>query len=350
MSLYQELVKLAQRVESQLPQMQGNETATINAAVKPFLRALGYDPDDTREVYPEYGILNSDAVDLAVMRGKEPIFFVEAKKVNESLGHKWWKQLFEYFNADKAHIGILTNGREFKFYTDFDTANLMDKEPFLTLDLLNLDKSIAESLAAFSKSNFDPEKSLRNLKLRRLVEQELRQPSDDFVKHFAKQVHGGSMWKEVIAEYRPIVKKYLHEALGKGEDGDIDSRDGTIVKVGDDTPIDIEGKDDETLVFPNINIPLRKTYLRELSEAKLVHLDVTEDGFWKTQVRFDDETFTPSGAATAAARRIKPQSTNLDGWQFWRVIDPADGKERQIKDLRFDRDLLCRVTGVDTSG
>ena len=271
MSLSEELEKLAQRVESQLPQMRGNETATINAAVKPFLRALGYDPDDTREVYPEYGILNSDAVDLAVMRDGEPIFFVEAKNVNESLGHRWWKQLFEYFNADKAHIGILTNGREFKFYTDFDTANLMDKEPFLRLDLLNLDKSGVEALAAFSKSNFDPEKSLRNMKLRNLIEHELREPSDEFVRVFARRVHSGSLFKEVIAFYRPLVRKTLCDIVDMEVARRLQQRNN-----GGDVIVDTDnGKGEKPL---GKDIPVYGSYEGHRFEAELLRSSV-ENGF-----------------------------------------------------------------------
>ena len=73
MSLYEDLAKIGQQVRHQLPQMKNHEKATINASVMPFVRALGYDTQDLSEVYPEYAILNMDAVDLAVLRDGVPV-------------------------------------------------------------------------------------------------------------------------------------------------------------------------------------------------------------------------------------------------------------------------------------
>ena len=82
--------------------------------------------------------------------------FLEAKKAGANLNAQHWKQLFEYFNADKAHIGILTNGAEFRFYTDSVKQNIMDEEPFLTIDILKLDASQINVLEGISKSRFAP--------------------------------------------------------------------------------------------------------------------------------------------------------------------------------------------------
>ena len=115
--------------------MKNNETATIHVSVLPFIRALGYNTEDLSEVYPEYAIPNMDAVDYAVLRDGEPIMLLEAKKAAVNLSAKHWKQLFQYFNAVKARIGILTNGIEFRFYTDSVKQNIMDEELFLTIDI-----------------------------------------------------------------------------------------------------------------------------------------------------------------------------------------------------------------------
>ena len=84
MSLYDELANIGLQVKSQLPQMKNHESATVHVSVLPFIRALGYNTQDLSEVYPEYSILNMDAVDYAVLRGGEPIMFLEAKKAAKS--------------------------------------------------------------------------------------------------------------------------------------------------------------------------------------------------------------------------------------------------------------------------
>ena len=161
MSLFDDLTRIGRQVESQLRQMKNNETATVHASVLPFVRALGYNTQDLSEVYPEYAILNMDAVDLVVMREGEPIIVLEAKKAGEKLSPKHWKQLLEYFNADKACIGILTNGLEYRLYTDIVKPNIMDKDPFLTINLRDLDTVSVAQLDGFSKGRFHPEHSLR---------------------------------------------------------------------------------------------------------------------------------------------------------------------------------------------
>ena len=179
----------------------------------PFVRALGYNTQDLSEVYPEYPILNMDAVDLAVMREGEPIFVLEAKKADQKLSSKHWKQLFKYFNADKACIGILTNGLEYRLYTDIVKPNIMDKDPFLTINMRDLDTVSVAQLDGFSKGRFHPEHSLRKIKISNLLAKELRQPSDEFVRYFAKQIHNGSVWQNVIEEFRPIVKEVWRELV-----------------------------------------------------------------------------------------------------------------------------------------
>lgn len=42
----------------------------------------------------------------------------EAKSCGESLDNNGFKQFFHYFSVTKAKIAVLTNGREYHFYSD----------------------------------------------------------------------------------------------------------------------------------------------------------------------------------------------------------------------------------------
>lgn len=53
--------------------------------------------------------------------------------------------MLRYFGTTRAKFAILTNGVEYKFFTDLEEQNKMDSSPFLVIDLLDLrDNDIAE--------------------------------------------------------------------------------------------------------------------------------------------------------------------------------------------------------------
>ena len=336
MSLYDELAKIGQQVKSQLPQMQNNESATVHVSVMPFIRALGYNTQDLSEIYPEYSILNMDAVDYAVLRDGEPIMFLEAKKASENLSAKHWKQLFEYFNADKARIGILTNGVEYRFYTDSVKQNIMDEGPFMTLDILNLDASQTNILEGFSKSRFSPDQTLRKIKISNLLDKELNHPSDEFVKHFAKQVHAGAVWQTVIQEYRPLVKR----AWGELVDQEIARRVRRFEATEDGTgklPLatDVEKPDSQESNVDSGDIPVIGYYEEFRFEAELLRETMDRElHFARHHIRYNGKTTWLKNAAIMAIRSVDPKfeptRTYPNGFKFWHVVDPVDGKEHML--------------------
>ena len=64
-------------------------------------------------------------------------------------------QLIRYFHVSNARIAILTNGQFWDFYTDLDRPNIMDEQPFLRLDLLNIDPYALPELRKLTKDEFD---------------------------------------------------------------------------------------------------------------------------------------------------------------------------------------------------
>ena len=128
MDLKDQLKQIADRI-SKLKDSIQTEEATKNAFILPFINALGYDIFNPLEVIPEFiadiGVKKGEKVDYAILRNGVPIILVECKHWKENLDiHN--TQLILYFNATKAKFAILTNGINYRFYTDLEDPNKMD--------------------------------------------------------------------------------------------------------------------------------------------------------------------------------------------------------------------------------
>ncbi len=137
MDLIDQLQTLANRAE-QASESLTNEEATKMALIAPFIQALGYDIFNPVEVKPEFsadlpGIKQGERVDYAILEDGHPKILIEAKPYTSDLRTAEMGQLSRYFQATKARIGILTNGRLFQFFSDLDDRNLMDQKPFAAL-------------------------------------------------------------------------------------------------------------------------------------------------------------------------------------------------------------------------
>ncbi len=192
----------------------------------PFFAMLGYDVFNPTEFVPEFiadvGIKKGEKVDYAIMIENEPAILIEAKSVNQTL-EKHDSQLFRYFGTSKAKFAILTNGIEYRFFTDLEEANVMDSAPFLTVNLLNLrDNDIAE-LKKFSKENFDKNNilsSAEDLKYCGLIKQYLKNefvnPSDELTKLIlSSDIYEGRLYQNIIEKFRPIIKKSIAQYINE---------------------------------------------------------------------------------------------------------------------------------------
>ena len=210
------ILQLAARVEKLCPQIQ-TEEATKNALIMPFIQLLGYDVFNPFEVNPEFiadiGIKKGEKVDYAIMREGKPILLIECKHYSENLDpHN--SQLFRYFHTSEAKFGLLTNGIVFRFYTDLVTPNKMDEKPFFEFSITEIrDNEIAE-LKKFHKSYFDIENisnAASELKflneVRALLAEELNNPSEEFVRYFAKKAYPSMVTQKVLEQFSAITKK-----------------------------------------------------------------------------------------------------------------------------------------------
>lgn len=228
MELKNSLSQLASRA-SQLKDKLMTEEATKNALIMPFLQALGYDVFNPLEVVPEMDCdinkKKGEKIDYAIIKDGEPIIVIECKHWQQDLDiHK--AQLSRYFVATKAKFGILTNGIEYRVFTDLVNPNLMDEIPFLVFDIEHLRDSQIESIKKFSKEDFDIEKimgSANELKymteLKKLIKDIIENPTPDFVKSLAKNIYSGKFTENVLTQFSELVRKaaasYINDRIAE---------------------------------------------------------------------------------------------------------------------------------------
>ncbi|MBB5395061.1 type I restriction endonuclease [Mucilaginibacter sp. AK015] len=216
MDFKDQILQLAARVEKLLPQLK-TEEATKNALIMPFIQVLGYDVFNPFEVNPEFiadiGIKKGEKVDYAIMKDGEPTILIECKHHLEKLDpHN--SQLFRYFHTTKAKFGLLTNGLNYRFYTDLDEQNKMDTTPFFEFNITEIKEAEIAELKKFHKSYFDVE-SITNTaselkylnELKTFLNKELITPSDAFISFFTRQVYAGVLTAKVKEQFGPIIKR-----------------------------------------------------------------------------------------------------------------------------------------------
>lgn len=195
------------------------EEATKMSLIVPMLQTWGYDPFNPLEVTPEYtadvGTKQKEKVDYAIMRDGEPIILIECKPAGMPLD-RHGSQLFRYFAVCPAKIGILTNGTEYRFFSDTEAENKMDLVPFLTVNLLDLKPGQENQLAKFCRDQFDMDAlmpSIQALAERRQLQEAIARafddPPEELVKYFIRQVHDGPIQAKVLEKYTPMVRDGL---------------------------------------------------------------------------------------------------------------------------------------------
>jgi hypothetical protein len=220
MDFKDEIKLFGDRVEKLKDQIQ-TEEATKNAFIMPFIRALGYDVFNPFEVMPEFiadiGIKKGEKVDYAIMKEGEPCILVECKHWGESLDpHN--SQLFRYFHTTKAKFGLLSNGIIYRFYTDLVEANKMDEKPFFEFNVTDIKDNQVEELKKFHKSYFDVgniQNTASELKymneLKTLINVEFQNPTEGFVRHFAKQIYQGMLTSKIMEQFSGLTKKSIQQ-------------------------------------------------------------------------------------------------------------------------------------------
>ncbi|HAV54225.1 MAG TPA: restriction endonuclease [Aequorivita sp.] len=224
MELNNQLKTLADKIH-QLKDKIETEESTKHAFVLPFINILGYDTFNPTEVVPEFtadlGLKKGEKVDYAIFQNGNPILIVECKNWKENLNvHN--SQLFRYFHVTKTRFSLLTNGIEYRFYTDLEEPNKMDEKPFLEFNITTIKENIVNEIAKFHKSNFDVNTIVDNAsslkytrEIKRLISEELTTPSHDFVRLFANKAYSGRLTERVMDEFTELVQKAFNQTISE---------------------------------------------------------------------------------------------------------------------------------------
>lgn len=241
------------------------EEATKNAFVLPLINALGYNVFNPMEVCPEFTAdlpgLKGKKVDYAIMINSKPAILIECKWCGGGLEHpKHSSQLHSYFHVTTAKFSVLTNGILYRFYTDIAKTNIMDEKPFFEFNMLDYNESTINEIKRFSKTAFNPnemEDAAKNLlykkEIKRLMLEQLINPSSAFVKFFAGQVYSGMLTAAVVEKFTGLTKCSLNEFI----DDRITDRLKSAIDLPDHT-ISLSTSTEERILATKINLPENK--------------------------------------------------------------------------------------------
>ncbi|RZN83380.1 MAG: restriction endonuclease [Winogradskyella sp.] len=224
MELQNKLKAIATKI-NQLKDKIDTEESTKHAFVLPFINALGYDTFNPLEVVPEFtadlGLKKGEKVDYAIFQNEAPIIIIECKHWEENLDNHN-SQLFRYFHATKTRFALLTNGINYRFYTDLEQPNKMDAKPFFELEITKIKDNEVHEISKFHKSNFDVNKIVNNAsalkytkEIRKCITEELIEPSHNFVKLFANNVYSGRLTEKVMQEFTDLVHKAFTQTISE---------------------------------------------------------------------------------------------------------------------------------------
>lgn len=253
MDLIDKLKNISESIPKQIDKIE-TEEATKNAFIMPFLNALGYNVFDPTEVVPEFtadvGTKKGEKVDYAIMMDGKPSILIECKPCTYNLDDAHASQLYRYFSVTPARFGVLTNGIIYRFYTDIEEPNKMDAKPFLEIDMCDIKEAHVKELKKFTKASFDLDEILTTAselkytsEMKKIMANEITDPSEDFVKFFTKKVYSGPVTERVRLKFTGITKTALNQFIKDQVSSRLKSAlDASDVKQEEVTEVQVESK------------------------------------------------------------------------------------------------------------
>lgn len=187
-----------------------NEAQTRKFLIEPFFFMLNYESNNLIPEYnADFGDRVSQKIDYAILLNKKDTILVEAKKYNSKLTDREAGQLNGYFsNTKNSKIAVLTNGIEYRFYSDITEPNIIDNKPFFTFSLQNYSDKDLETLIRFDK---------RYIKIIELVKSAQETVfNESFESAFFKELNAPSKeLLKIIHKNMTFASKFNEETQGK---------------------------------------------------------------------------------------------------------------------------------------
>lgn len=206
-----------------------DEAKTRMYFIEPLLGIIGYsrDPKDMlTEINAGWGQKNDKADIGLIIKGKKPEIIIECKKYGKKLTDKEGAQLNGYFShTEGTKIGILTNGIEWRFYTEYLEKNKLHSNPFLVIDFTEIDDEKIEKFAQFHKNtqgNFlsqiieEAQDTFFLEGFNDALSEELLNPSDELIKAIFARMPGKRMNDTIKEKLRGLINSNsLQQVLPK---------------------------------------------------------------------------------------------------------------------------------------
>lgn len=204
------------------------EETTKQALILPLLDILHFSPFDPTRVKAEFGAdfpgaKAGERVDYALFCHDVPVMFIEAKPWGAKLSNHA-PQLSRYFNATpEVAVAAITNGAEWRFFTDLNNKNVMDTEPFLSVDFRQFGDDEINRLARFRHDEFQPD-ALRTLaeesifleSFKSVVRNSVLECDADFVRYVAgKSDIQRTLTARFVETITPIVKQAVAQSMSE---------------------------------------------------------------------------------------------------------------------------------------
>ncbi|WHX12248.1 type I restriction endonuclease [Phocaeicola dorei] len=352
MDFKDQVVRLSDNIKKQKDKI-ATEEATKNAFIMPMIAALGYDVFNPFEVVPEMDCdlikKKGEKIDYAIMKDENPILLIECKHCKQDLNlHD--TQLQKYFVASKARFGVLTNGIEYRFYTDLEKINIMDEKPFLIVNMLDLSDADIEQLKKFHKSYYNEEDVLSTAnelkyttEIKSILNNEFASPTAEFVRFFARQAYtSGQITSKVIDMFTPLVKKSITSVINDI----ISDRLNTAIKNSEQTSDSLQ-----TIDNTSINTSTEDT--EEKLPDGVVYMD-KESGVVTTQEELDAYNIVRSILRKSVdVSRITYKDyksyfvVNIDNSQWFWICRVSIGARKKQIGIPVDQYKSCEWIQID---
>ncbi|MDE0467515.1 MAG: type I restriction enzyme HsdR N-terminal domain-containing protein [Candidatus Poribacteria bacterium] len=275
MDFIEELNNLSNRISNYKDKVKG-ERETINVFVLPFIRILGYDDANPTEVKTEFtadvGTKQGEKVDFAILKDDKAIMLIECKDWSSDLSAENFSQLYRYFAAlPEAHIGVLTNGVVYQFYTDSEKENVMDDNPFFELNMSDIQQPLVDVLKNFTKDNFDLDEARTtaiNLKLRTEIKGILTEQLETPTKGFVEFLRNAIELPRKLEDFTNIVKLAFREFL--------DEQNEREPNDGNESEEKTKGGNVSTLKFTNLRVTMPDGNVIHHYNGKDTYIEVLE--------------------------------------------------------------------------
>ena len=298
-------------------------------SVLPFIQALGYDLSNLNEVSPDYKFADGWKYDFAIVVEDKAEILITVTAEAQSLWADLSNEHSKHLGPPTHRIGIITNGLIYRFYAPVHNLKSVDVEMIMQIDLSDVDDLTITNLKYLSKLELNPRQIVHhatNVKhkdsIRSLLQSNYKQPSEEFVRFFAAEIHGGILPLGFVDVLAPLVRQVFREFVEEGHKSTPRYSTFSPRTRGD--------------------IPVFAVWRGHSFDATLVF---DESHYRGSRITYDGLTATPSKTALKAIRSVVPDFKAINGWNFWKLRDPKGNHERPISDLRNDGALVRRVVG-----